>query len=118
MQWLESVIDIRQQAKVKHLMQDIIAIVFFAQLANANEWVEIHLFAVSNEKFLRKPLELTNGIPAHDTIQRVFAMVSPEYLQNFHKRWNDVMSGSGVCWHLMERPSAEMETRIKKQTLS
>ena len=93
-QWLESVIDIRQQSKVKHLMKDIIAIVFFAQLANANEWIEMHLFAVSNEKFLRKYLELPNGIPSHDTIQRVFAMVSPEYLQNFHKRWNDVMSGN------------------------
>jgi len=93
-QWLAVVIDIRQQTKVKHLMKDIIAIVFFAQLANANEWIEIHLFALSNEKFLRKYLELPNGIPSHDTIQRVFAMVSPEYLQNFHKRWNEVMSGS------------------------
>jgi len=94
MNWLSAVIDVRQQAKVKHMMKDIIAIVFFAQLANANEWIEMHLFAVTNEKFLRKHLDLPNGIPSHDTIQRVFAMVSPEYLQNFHKRWNEVMSGN------------------------
>ena len=75
-------------------MKDIIAIVFFASLANADEWVGIYCFAVANEKFLRKHLELPNGIPSHDTIQRVFAMVSPEYLQEFRKRWNEVMAGN------------------------
>ena len=86
--------DPRQQAKVKHLMKDIIAIVFFAELANATEWIEIYLFAVSQEEALRKYLALPEGIPSHDTIERVLAMVSPEYLQEFRKRWDKVMSGS------------------------
>ena len=94
MQWLALVEDKRQQAKVLHLIKDIIAIVFFAELANANEWIEIYYFAVYQEKFLRKYLELPNGIPSHDTIERVFAMISPEYLQAFRKRWNEVMSGN------------------------
>ncbi len=86
-QWyLESVIDLRQEKKVKHLMKDIILIVFFSKLANANEWTEIHLFAFHNEEFLRKYLALPFGIPSHDTIQRVFAMVSPEFLEGFQKR--------------------------------
>jgi len=93
-QWLLMVEDRRQASKIKHLMSDIIAIVFFATLANANEWIEIHYFAETHEKFLRKYLELPNGIPSHDTIQRVFAMVSPEYLQGLKKRWNEVMSGN------------------------
>jgi predicted transposase YbfD/YdcC len=76
-------------------MQDIIAIVFFASLANANEWIEIYYFATASEKFLRKYLKLPNGIPSHDTIQRVFAMVSSEFLQGFQKRWNEIMSGNG-----------------------
>jgi len=38
-------------------------------------------------------LELPNEIPSHDTIQRVIAMVSPEYLQEFRRRWNEIMSG-------------------------
>ena len=44
---------------------------------------------------MRKYLELPHGIPSHDTIQRVFAVVAPEYLQEFRKRWAQVMSGSG-----------------------
>jgi len=94
MQWLAMVEDKRQQAKVLHLIKDIIAIVFFAELANATEWIEIYYFAVYQEKFLRKYLELPNGIPSHDTIQRVFAMISPAYLQAFRKRWDEVMSGN------------------------
>jgi len=73
-------------------MSDIIAIVFLASLANASEWIEIYYFAAANEKFLRGYLELPNGIPSHDTIQRVFAMVSPEFLQMFQKRWNELLS--------------------------
>lgn len=94
LQWLEIVEDVRQQKKVRHLMKDIIALVYFAELANATEWIEIYCFGVTNEKFLRKYLTLPNGIPSHDTIQRVFAMISPAYLQEFHKRWNEVMTGS------------------------
>jgi hypothetical protein len=74
-------------------MRDIIAIVFFAELANASEWIEIYLFAEAHEEPLRKYLELPHGIPSQDTIQRVFAMVSPEYLQDFHTQWNEIMSG-------------------------
>ena len=69
-------------------MEDIIAIVFFAELANANEWVEISLFADANREHLEKHLELS-----HDTIQRAFAMLSPECLQEFGERWNQIMSG-------------------------
>jgi len=94
LQWLVTAEDPRQQAKVTHLMKDIIAIVFFAELAKADEWIEIYLFAQTNEKVLRRYLELPGGIPSHDTIQRVFAMVSPAFLQDFRERWNKAMSGS------------------------
>ena len=77
-------------------MKDILAVVFFAELANANEWIEMYLFALTHEKPLRKYLELPHGIPSHDTTQRVFAMVSPEYPREFRGRWNEAMpSGTG-----------------------
>jgi predicted transposase YbfD/YdcC len=66
--------------------------VFFASVANADDWVEIGMFGKIHEKFLRKYLELPNGIPSHDTIQRVFAMVSHEFLEKFHIQWNELLS--------------------------
>jgi len=92
LEWLVTFEDPRQQAKVNHLMKGIIAMVFFAELANATEWIQIYLFAAAAEEALKEYLELPCGIPSHETIQRVMAMVSPEYLQEFRQRWNEIMS--------------------------
>ncbi len=35
---------------------------------------EIEDFSKYNEEYLKKYLELKNGIPSHDTIERVFSM--------------------------------------------
>ena len=75
LEYLSTVTDNRQEKKIRHKMKDIISLVFFAMLGNADEWVEIEIFGKEHEKFLRRYLELPNGIPSHDTIQRVFMMV-------------------------------------------
>ena len=85
---LSTVEDWRQEKKVRHMMSDNIAIVPFASLANANEW----MVAKEHEAYLHKYLELPNGIPSHDTIQRVFAMVSPEFLQQIQTQWNEMLT--------------------------
>ena len=69
---MENVEDCRQEKEVKHKINDIILLVFMANLANANEWVEIEIFGKEHELFLRLYMELPNGIPSHDTIQQVF----------------------------------------------
>ena len=90
--YASTVTDLRQEKKVLHKMMDIIMLVFFATLANADDWVEIEVFGKEHEKFLRNYLELPNGIPSHDTIQRVFAMVPSEFLENFQKQWNEMLN--------------------------
>ena len=90
--YVSTVTDTRQEKKVLHKMMDIIMLVFFAMLANADDWVEMEVFGKEHESFLRKYLELPNGIPSHDTIQRVFAMVPSEFLEHFQKRWNEMVS--------------------------
>lgn len=68
--YIELIEDKRQQTKVKHKLLDIVVIVLFAKLSNADDWEEIEDFAVYNENYLKKYIELKNGIPSHDTIQR------------------------------------------------
>lgn len=87
-----TVMDIRQEKKVLHKMADIILLVFFATLANADDWVEIEMFGKEHEAFLRNYLELQNGIPSHDTLQRVFAMVPSGFLESFQQKWNEMLS--------------------------
>lgn len=90
--YVSTVTDIRQEKKVLHKMMDIIMLVFFAMLANADDWVEMEVFGKEHEKFLRNYLELPNRIPSHDTIQRVFAIVPSEFLENFQRQWNEMLS--------------------------
>ena len=52
--WLEYIEDDRQQRKVRHTLKDILVIVLFATLANADDWVEMALFAESYQDYLRK----------------------------------------------------------------
>lgn len=90
--YVSTVTDSRQEKKVLHKMMDIIMLVFFAMLGNADDWVEMEVFGREHEDFLRNYLELPNGIPSHDTIQRVYAIVPPEFLENFQKRWNEMLN--------------------------
>jgi hypothetical protein len=103
-------------------MSDIIALVFFALLANANDFVSIEVFGKEHGKFLGRYLELANGIPSHDTIQRVFAMVSPEFLQGFQVRWEAMLNseeGEKVkrLLPLMAKHNGAMGIRSKEQII-
>lgn len=92
LKWMEYIEDVRQERKVRHLLKDILVIVLFATLANADDWVEIALFAQIYEGYLKKYIELKNGAPSHDTIQRVMGMVSPDILQQLYGKWQELLN--------------------------
>lgn len=72
LKYLDTVIDIRQEKKVRHKMSDIIALVFFAILANADDFVEIEVFGKEHETFLWSGIikvESTNT-PKFDIIKK------------------------------------------------
>ena len=56
-------------------------------LAGCEDFVEIAEWAKGNEAFFRSFLELPHGIPAHDTFNRVFAMLKPTTLQEVLLPW-------------------------------
>lgn len=87
--------DPRQAHKVKHRLDDIILLAIFAIISNAQSWTEIEAFGQAKEAWLRQYLVLENGIPAHDTIQRVFQLLAPEILMSRFAAWTQgVMSVS------------------------
>lgn len=55
-------------------------------------WQEIEIFAKSNEDFLRQYIELENGIPSHDTMQRVMGSIAPEFMQRVYQKWNEIVN--------------------------
>ena len=92
LEWMECIEDKRQEKKVRHKLKDIIVIVLFATLSNVDGWEEMEYFAQYQEKYLRKYIELKNGIPSHDTIRRVFGMISPDILQQLYQKWRELLN--------------------------
>ena len=77
--YADAVPDYRHPSYTRHLLGDIIMIVFFAVLGNADEWGEIESFAKRKEKWLRKYLELPFGIPTDDTYRIVMGNINTEH---------------------------------------
>ena len=90
--WMEYIEDVRQERKVRHKLKDILVIVLFATLANADDWVEMELFAKEYKDYLREYIELKNGIPSHDTLNRVMGLLSPEILQQLYGKWQELLN--------------------------
>lgn len=77
--YADAVPDYRNPSYTRHLLGDVIMIVFFAVLGNADEWGEIESFVKRKEKWLRKYLELPFCIPTDDTYRIVMGNINTEH---------------------------------------
>lgn len=77
----------------KHLLIDVIGLSLFSIMAGAQTFDEIELFGTLQEKWLKKYLQLPNGIPSHDTINRVLSLLEPEVLQKSFIEWVGKLKG-------------------------
>jgi predicted transposase YbfD/YdcC len=74
--------DMRQQGKVLHKLIDVLFIAVAAFIAGADDWEIVILFAEERKEWLKKYLELPNGIPSVHTFRRVFRLID---LKQFEK---------------------------------
>jgi len=58
-----------------------------ATIAGAQDWQEIATFGEKRLDWLKRFLKLPNGIPSHDTFERVFERVNPQAFQNCFLKW-------------------------------
>lgn len=70
-----------------HPLINIITIALCAIISGADDWVAIEAYGRTKEEFLRKILDLRNGIPSHDTFRRVFGLLDPEQFQAKFRSW-------------------------------
>jgi hypothetical protein len=70
--------DLRMVNKCRHRLLDIVFIAIWATIAQADDWEAMVTFAQRKAGWLRHWIELSNGIPSLDTIERVFSLLDAE----------------------------------------
>lgn len=86
-QHFSAIEDKRVERTKRHLLIDIITITLCAVIAGAETWDDLELYGKCQYKWFKKFLKLPNGIPSHDTFNRVFAQLEPEQLQSCFLNW-------------------------------
>jgi predicted transposase YbfD/YdcC len=70
-----------------HKLVDILVIAICAVIAGADNWEDIEEFGKARIEWFQTILEIPNGIPSHDTFNRLFARLEPEQFQNSFISW-------------------------------
>ena len=83
----EDLEDPRSAVNRKHLLGDLIVIAICGVLAGADGPQAIGVWAASNQDWLKQHLELPHGIPSHDTIGRLLALLKPAAFQTCFQNW-------------------------------
>lgn len=88
--------DFRLNRRKKHNLVDILVIALLAVVSSADDFEEIEVYGKNKEAFLRTFLPLPNGIPSHDTFNRVFKFMDKEAFGQCLYTWSrEILSSIG-----------------------
>ena len=73
--------DPRVVGRSRYLLVDIVVLAICGVIADCDDWQEIVLFAQKRLAWFKRFLTLPNGVPSHDTFERVFSKLEPRALQ-------------------------------------
>lgn len=79
--------DPRRGPAIQHRFLDIVVIAICAVICGADDWVEVEAYGRAKRAWLQGFLELSNGIPSHDTFGRVFAQLDAERFAACFAAW-------------------------------
>jgi len=79
--------DPRVLGRSRHLLVDIIVLAICGVIADCDDWHEIVLFAQKRLAWFKRFLQLPNGVPSHDTFERVFSKLEPRAFQGCCLAW-------------------------------
>jgi len=91
-EFLGFVEDPRVERTRKHSLETILVLSVLAVICGADSFVEIEEYGELKQEWLSTFLDLSNGIPSHDTIGRVFALLSTTQLTQAFQRWTGAMA--------------------------
>lgn len=94
--YFQGLTDKRQPWKIKHKLLEIVVMTICAVIAGCDAWEDIMDFCRVKECWFKQSLhmELANGIPSHDTMQRVWGMLDPNEFRQRFRAWVESVCGT------------------------
>ena len=84
--------DFRRSHKQLYDLESILVIGIISVICGADSWNEMENYAQSKEEFLRTFLDLPNGIPSHDTFNRVFSNIDSAQFESCFITWVNTLA--------------------------
>lgn len=82
-----------RRGRVAYDLSEVLVIVTCALFAQVETFVDIADWARTKEAWFRRFLRLKNGLPSHDTINRLFRLLDPKAFESVFRSWvGDVMT--------------------------
>lgn len=96
MDYFSDLPDPRLDRRKKHKLIDVIGLTVVGVLSGCECWGEIELYCREREADLKTLFELPNGIPSHDTLERVFSRLNAKSFQQCFYGWaNSIRKKAG-----------------------
>jgi predicted transposase YbfD/YdcC len=108
--------DPRSTINRRHLLGDLIVVAILAVIAGAEGPKAIGMWAQSHSEWLRKHLELPNGIPSHDTFGRLLAALKPAAFQACFEQWIAGLRSCDAVGDEMEREVVAIDGKALRRS--
>jgi predicted transposase YbfD/YdcC len=99
--YLSEIKDPRMEKKCLHKLSDILLLGIMTFLSNGEDYEDMVLFGKRHGNNLGAYLTLANGVPSHDTFNRVFKMLNPSVLEDLLKAYGkelvETLSDKQIC---------------------
>jgi predicted transposase YbfD/YdcC len=92
--------DPRLNRRKRHLLIDIILITLCGVICGADDFQQVAAFGRRRKAWLQTFLALPNGIPSHDTLERVFDRLDPQAFQACFRQWVEALAQSLDLGHI------------------
>lgn len=87
MHFFMSITDPRIERSKAHPLGTILMVAICAVISGAESFVDMEDFGNAKKEWLGSFLDLSNGVPSHDTFGRVFSLIDPKQFQESFASW-------------------------------
>lgn len=89
--------DPRADRRKKYPLLNILVFCFVAILSDQQSWYQIYNFCVYNLEWFAQYIDVSSGVPSHDTFRRVLSLLDTKVLENVIIQWTEENRNRNGC---------------------